>query len=255
MKNIYTIACIELKRMSRNHVIWFICILSVFLLFLMDVFNYFTIEEQIKMIKDFSLGFAGIITLFLVIFYPSTLIKNEFLEKTIYTLLASPLTRKQLILGKSLSMVFLLSFTLFLNTVALFLMLLVKGGDFNSQIIIGVLMLLLKNLTLMGFAFLFSVLPVSNVIGSILTLFIFSLGSVKTYFLLTLSQDLPEYIKIFQKLIFTCVPNFRIFDVVENITLGKVVTTTHLYNSFLHFLGISLIIYGITFLIFDRKEL
>ena len=45
MQNILTIALLEIKRMTRNQMIWFVGSLSVFLLFLMDMFNYFTIEE------------------------------------------------------------------------------------------------------------------------------------------------------------------------------------------------------------------
>jgi len=255
MKQFVIIALLELQRMKRNQIIWFLCLLSAFLLILFDRFHYFTIEEQIKMIKDFSLGLMNLSMLILVVYYPICLIKDELSERTIYSLLSTPITRNTIILGKALAMALVLFIALFLNSLALSAMLILKGATLSPQLVIALLMIYLKNLTLVSFAVLFSVLPLSRIIGTIMTLFVYCLGSIKSYFLETLERDLPLYLQYFQKCVFSLVPNFRIYDVVENITLGRTVTLTHLLFASVHFIGIAVLIYGISFFIFNRKEL
>ncbi|OVE73366.1 hypothetical protein BVX93_01930 [bacterium B13(2017)] len=255
MKKVFIISKLELLKMSRNQIVWFVCILSTFLLILMDMFNYFTIEEQLKMIQDFAFGLMNIITLIIVVYLPVNLVKDDFSEKTIYTLLSTPINRNILLFGKILAIIILIAFSLALNTCSLIIMLYFKGGTISFQIFMAVSMIFLKNLTLVGYAFLFSVLPFSNIICTILTFFVYCIGSIKSYFITNLEDQIPLYVQIMQKTIFVAVPNFRIFDVVENITLGRHVTFEHLYNSFLHFLGISIIVYAFTCYFFNKKEL
>lgn len=255
MNKIITIATLELKRMARNQMVWFIALISVFLLFLMDMFNYFTIEEQIKMIKDFSLGLMNIISLIIIIYYPVNMIKNEFMEKTIYSLLASPATRNNVILGKALAMAILLMLTLAVNMVSLIIMILLKHGSVDIQLLYAVILIYLKNLNLLGFVFLFSVLPLSNIICTILTVFVYGLGSVKSYFMSSLDYNTSKTIIMFNKIFFSFIPNLRIYDVVENITLGNPVTFNHILNCFMHFTGVAILVYCMAIFIFNKLEL
>jgi ABC-type transport system involved in multi-copper enzyme maturation permease subunit len=255
VKNIWYIALIELKRMRRKQVVWFLCLVSVFLLFLMERFHYFTIEEQLKMIQDFALGLANLATLFLVVYYPVFQVKDEFTEKTIHSLLSAPVSRTTLLLGKALSMAFLLAAALLLNFCAVGLMLTLKGGGIHSQLIIAVVLIYLKNLTLVGFALLFGVTPLSGILCTVLTFLVYALGSVKSYFVETLRSGIPDTVGWIQKTVFTVVPNFRIYDVVENITLGRTVGWDHVVHAFVHFLGIAVLVYGAAAFFFNRREL
>ena len=103
MRKILLIHFLELKKMKRDQTVWFICLFASFLLLLMNVFHYFSIEEQLKMIQDFSLGFMNLMAFFLAVYYPILLIKNEFKEKTILFLLSKPVSRSEIIIGKMLS--------------------------------------------------------------------------------------------------------------------------------------------------------
>ncbi len=253
MRSSFTIAFLELKRMRRNQMVWFVCLVSVFLLFLMDAFHYFSIEEQIKMIQDFSLGLMNLCALFLVVYYPASLIKDEFKERTIYTLLSKPVSRSAFVFGKALAVLFLVFFALVCNTVALCTMLYLKGGGAGSTLFLAVLFIFLKNTVLIGFSILFGVTPLSTILCSILTFFVYCMGSVKTYFL-EFDHDGVTHDTLTQVL-FSFFPNLHLFDLVEQITLGKVVPWSHIQNCLIHFTGTSILVYGLALLIFETKEI
>ncbi len=255
MRTSLTIAFLELKRMRRNHMVWFVCLVSVFLLFLMDAFHYFTIEEQLKMIQDFSLGLMNLCTLFLVVYYPASLIKDEFKERTIYTLLSKPVSRSAFVFGKALAVVFLVAFALLCNTIAVCTMLYLKGGQPDATLLMAVFLIFLKNTILIGFSILFGVTPLSAIMCSILTFFVYCVGSVKSYFLESLHDEVAQAGDLFYKVLFSIFPNLHIFDLVEQITLGKVVPWSHVQNCLIHFAGVSILVYGLALLIFEAKEI
>jgi ABC-type transport system involved in multi-copper enzyme maturation permease subunit len=239
--------------MRRNHMVWFVCFVSVFLLFLMDAFHYFSIQEQMKMIQDFSLGLMNLCALFLVVYYPASLIKDEFKERTIYTLLSKPVSRSTFLFGKALAVLFLVAFALVCNTGALYTMLYLKGGHADPALLMAVFLIFLKNTLLIGFSILFGVMPLSTILCSILTFFVYCVGSVKTYFLGLHGEPSP-YDTLIQ-ILFAFFPNLYLFDLVEQITLGTLVPWSHLQNCLIHFTGISILVYGLALLIFELKEI
>ena len=253
MYTLFILTRLELKRLIRHQMVWIMTLIAVFILFLMDAFNYFTIEEQIKMIKDFSLGIMNLLCLVMVVYEPMVMVHDEWKEKTGYALLTAPLSRTQFILGKALALAVILGWTLLLNFLSLALILTLKKAPVDGQLLMAVLMIYLKNLSLMSFSFLLAVLPLSPLLASLCSLFIYLVGSVKSYFLATLDHEGTA--PFAHKLLFSFFPNFRIFDVVESITLGNAVPLSHVLNCFLHFLGISVLIFGITGLIFNKKEI
>jgi ABC-type transport system involved in multi-copper enzyme maturation permease subunit len=219
----------------------------------MDAFHYFSIQEQVKMIQDFSLGLMNLCALFLVVYYPASLIKDEFKERTIYTLLSKPVSRRSFIFGKALAVLFLVAFALACNTVALYTMLYLKNGSADPALLIAVFLIFLKNIILIGFSILFGVLPLSTILCSILTFFVYCVGSVKTYFLGLHGET--STVDALTQVLLAFFPNLHLFDLVEQITLGKVVPWSHLQNCLIHFAGISILVYGLALLIFELKEI
>ncbi|EKD26679.1 MAG: hypothetical protein ACD_79C01064G0003 [uncultured bacterium] len=253
--NIIKIALFEIKIMRRNNIFWLIFILSALLLFLMDSFNYFTIEEQHKMIKDFSLGIMNIISLFVVIYYPVSMIKDEFMLRTIYPLLSTPVNRSTIIIGKALSIGIILFILLAVNTLSLYIILFLKGSSLDLNIFYAVVLIFLKNLIITGFTFLFSVTSLSSLFCVFLSFFVYCLGSIKIYFTGAFEESIPIHARLIQKIVFSIVPNISIYDVVERLSLGDSIQYNHILNCFLHFLGVSILVYGICIFIFNKKEI
>ena len=156
---------------------------------------------------------------------------------------------------RALAMALILALAVLLNLVSLAIMLGYKGGGLDLSVMEAMFLIYLKNVLLLGFAFLMAVLPLSNIICVVCTFFVFCIGSVKTYFLTTLDNSLTPSLVILHKIILSFFPNFRIFDVVENITLGNKIPTEHLVNCLLHFTGVSILVYGLAFYFFNKKEL
>jgi len=260
VNHVKSIAILELKRMRRNYMTWFLCLCAIFLLFLMDLFNYFTIEEQVKMIKDFSLGLMNMTALVLVVFYPVILLKEEIDGRFVYNLLSKPVSRTQVLLGKMGAVVGLVMMALLLNSISLYIMLLGKGVPWDLDLTMAVTLIFLKNTLLIGFAAIFALLPINAILGAILTLGVYCLGSTKSFFLDMAShghdvhESAREAAAPVAQLVMSIIPNLRIYDLVEKITLGMDVPPMHLFNCILHFTGVSILTYGAAIVIFNKRE-
>lgn len=86
----------------RQPLFWFLLAFSVFFMLLSVVLPYFTLGEDIKMMKDLQLDAILLPTLILCIFTAAIAISEEIEGRTAITLLSKPVARWQFLLGKFL---------------------------------------------------------------------------------------------------------------------------------------------------------
>lgn len=77
-----------------------LCALGIFLLIIFDFVPYYTLGEDIKMLKGTSLNLVLILALIQAIWAASTSVADEIEGKTALTVLSKPVSRRDFILGK-----------------------------------------------------------------------------------------------------------------------------------------------------------
>lgn len=102
MGKTYIIGLTTFKEIVRRPVFWLVAGVTASLLVLSILIPYFTLGEDIKMVKDQGLALLVVAGLVIALFAASVSIADEIDGKTAITLLSKPINRRNFILGKYL---------------------------------------------------------------------------------------------------------------------------------------------------------
>ncbi len=107
IRRISAIASVTWTELVRLKVFYFLIIFALLVIGNSFFLARFSFEEEFQMLKDISLGAMSIFSSLLAILATSTLLPKDIEDRTIYTILAKPVSRTEYLLGK-LTGVFLL---------------------------------------------------------------------------------------------------------------------------------------------------
>jgi ABC-type transport system involved in cytochrome c biogenesis permease component len=107
IRRISAIASVTWTELVRLKVFYFLIIFALLVIGNSFFLARFSFEEEFQMLKDISLGAMSIFSSLLAILATATLLPKDIEDRTIYTILAKPVSRTEYLLGK-LSGVFLL---------------------------------------------------------------------------------------------------------------------------------------------------
>lgn len=96
----FTIALTTYREIVRRPFFWLLLLVSAVLLALFAVIPYYTLGEDIKMVKDQGLAVIMVTGLIIALFSASVSISEEIEGKTAITLLSKPIRRRDFIIGK-----------------------------------------------------------------------------------------------------------------------------------------------------------
>jgi len=107
----------------RDKVLYNLVFFGVLLIGASYVIGQLTAGQDIKIIKDLGLSATAVFGLFIAVFIGIGLVSKEVERRSIYALLAKPIERHQIVLGKYAGLVITLAVNLSVMTVALYIVL------------------------------------------------------------------------------------------------------------------------------------
>jgi ABC-type transport system involved in multi-copper enzyme maturation permease subunit len=123
MTAIATVAGGVFKESIRDRVAYNLLFFAVLLMAASFLLAQLTAGQDVKIIKDLGLASASAIGVFIAIFIGITLVSREVERRSVYSLLAKPVTRNQFILGKYLGLVLTLMANLAVMALAFYIVL------------------------------------------------------------------------------------------------------------------------------------
>ncbi|MBN1521216.1 MAG: ABC transporter permease [Candidatus Aureabacteria bacterium] len=233
MKTLWNLMFNEIKLALHNKLIFLCLLFSIMLIPIMNLFNFFNVEQEMKIIKDFTFSIVSIIGILLSVFYPIYSLKEDLERKFIYNVLSKPISRASYIIGKYLGSCIIISFVCVINFFILYIIILLKNFSISPSYIGASLLLLFKFYLIIMVSITMGLLPFSFHLSSILSVFFFIVGTLKGYIMtamkfsesLIMTEILYPFLKIF--------PNFQIFDVYESVIGGSTLTA----NNFIEIIG------------------
>src|SRR5882672_7470026 len=100
MRAVGYIAVNVFKESVRDKVLYNLVFFAGFLIAVSFLLGQLTAGQDIKIIKDLGLAAISIFGLFIAVFIGIGLVSKEVERRSIYTLLAKPISRSQMIIGK-----------------------------------------------------------------------------------------------------------------------------------------------------------
>lgn len=124
---IVAIALNTFREAIRDRVLYLLVVFALIVIGVSHALSMLTVGDEEKIIKDVGLGAISLFGVMVAGFVGVSLVFKEIEKRTVYTLLANPVRRWQFIVGKYSGLLAVLAVNLVLMSVALFVVLLLRG--------------------------------------------------------------------------------------------------------------------------------
>jgi Cu-processing system permease protein len=175
MQSLLVVAQNTFRETVRDKILYNLVFFALLLIGASVLLGTLTIGEQSRIINDVGLAAINLIGVIMAIFVGIGLVSKEIERRTIYTILARPITRTQFVLGKYCGLVFIgglniaIMFAMFLSTIWL------SGNAVSGSLFQAVELIWVEVLLLTALAMFFSTFS-SPTLSAIMTLGFYVIG-------------------------------------------------------------------------------
>jgi Cu-processing system permease protein len=233
---------------------------------------YLSPGAELKMLIDIGLGACRFFGLLIAVFLGTRLIADEMERRTIYTLLAKPVTRSQFLFGKFLGGYATVFANVALMGLAFYIVFLIKAPQFHKlssetldstlhmqfmygNIVKAIGLILVEQAVLVALAVTASTV-FSWILASIFSFFVYFVGQMSDFFrqLSDPEQGASKAAQVLLGTIYRVLPHFEIFDIREKILKDELVPWDTLTKHGLQGLLYVVIVLLIGYLFFNERE-
>ncbi len=147
MRTIWLIAKSTIIETLRRKDIYVVLMLGLVIIGMASMFNFFGVSGLQKFIKDVSFSIINILVIIIAIVITARQLPTELEQRTIYPMLAKPISRLEFLIGKYAGVLFISTFTL-LSFAIIFIVVLVIVGASTGLIFLQALYLRFLSLCL-----------------------------------------------------------------------------------------------------------
>jgi ABC-type transport system involved in multi-copper enzyme maturation permease subunit len=175
MPYVLAVAGNTFKETLRDKILYNLVLFALLLIGMSVLLGTLTIGEQSRIVKDAGLAAINLVGVVIAVFVGIGLVAKEIERRTIYTILARPITRSQFLLGKYLGLAFIITinmgimFAMFLATVW------VSQTEVSGSLFQSVQLMIVESLVIVAVAIFFSTFT-SSTISATMTLGIYIIG-------------------------------------------------------------------------------
>lgn len=212
-----------------------------------------SIRQDEKMLKDIALAAMDLFGTAIAIFVGVGLVSKELERRSLYPLLAKPVTRDEFLLGKFAG----LSFTLLVNVsvmaAGLYLTLFLTGRPLDLRLLAAVFPILLSLVLTVAVVLLFSILFTSTALAAFASLILVVAGRFSDVIrnMREVAPGAPAW--LIQGLYYG-LPNYRNFDFKDRVVYGDPISTADLGWVTVYTAVYVAIVLGIALAAFRRRE-
>ncbi len=249
-----TIASMTIEENLRKRILYILLFLSVVLVAASSMISTFSLGAQVTIIKDLSLSGIGIFGLLFTISLLLNAVPGEIEHRTIYPLLAQPITRADYLWGKFLGTMALVTVNLFVLALEL-LVVLYPYERFIDFAIIPAVFLIAVQCGIVGAMIIFFSLLVSYPLTISITLFLFIVGGLSTDYIAFLFKEIPKIMAKMVLLIKLLLPKFDFFIVKNAVVHNHAVPAAFVSTTALYGIVYIIAIMLLSEMIFERRDL
>lgn len=175
MRAAWVIAKNTFQETIRDRVMYNILLFAIFIIAISLVISSWSLNQQVKLVKDFGLSAMSLFGLLIAIFVGIRLLYQDMERKTIYMLVSKPIRRWQIITGKYAGLALTVLVNLVVMTISLYIVDFLIEHQLDWGLLSGILLIYFEILLVIGWAFLFSSFT-SPMLSAALTVLIYIAG-------------------------------------------------------------------------------
>ena len=266
MRAISWVAVNVFKESVRDRVPYNLAVFAVLLIASSYLLGQLTAGQDVKIIKDLGLAATTVFGLFIAIFIGIGLVSKEVERRSIYALLAKPISRAQFVLGKYAGLVLTLAANVAVMTVALYAVLAyltyaapenvrsawdAPGTD--PRLLLAIALIFIQLMIITAIALFFSTFS-TPLLAAALTFGLFIAGHF--------NADLKNFDRVVDaapavwlaRAVYHVVPDFSAFDVKTEVVHGLPVTSGYVGATAAYGLAYITGLLALSVLIFSRRD-
>jgi ABC-type transport system involved in multi-copper enzyme maturation permease subunit len=222
MSRVFAVAANTFRETVRERVLYNLVFFAIVMTICGLLLGQLSIRQDQKIIKDVGLAAIDLSGTLIAVFIGVGLISKEIERRSLYPLIAKPLTRGEFYLGKFLGLVFTLLVNVGVMTAGLYLTLALTGGRADPLLLSAIGPLLLGLVLTVAFAMLFSTVSSSAALASVFTVVVVMAGRY-TDVIRNMRDVAPGVPPWLVDALYAALPNFRNFDFKDRIAYGDAV--------------------------------
>jgi ABC-type transport system involved in multi-copper enzyme maturation permease subunit len=268
MKPLLSLAVITFKEGIRSRAMYGISLLALILMIVNVLISSMMMQDVGKVAVDMALSTVSFVGLLLVLFVGINLVAKDLERKTIYMVLARPISRSQYIWGKFMGIAALIVISVvILGLFAIASIVFLKGSypEFFTRFSWLVLLLSLSFTTMSliivsAMSFLFASFSSTSFISLVLTIVSYLIGSSSSEVkaLLEIPHDIGDrsspIILYGVKVAYYVFPNLSLFDIKTQAAHGLAISASYVFWTFSYGVAYCLIILLLASFIFNKRE-
>jgi len=218
LKRVVAVAANAFRESVRERVLYNLAFFAVIMTLSGLLLGQLSIRQDTKIIKDVGLVAMEVFGSLIALFVGVGLVSKEIERRSLYPLLAKPVTRDEFLVGKFLG----LGFTLLVNTLVmalgLYATLYVTSGEIDFELWKAIYPIFLGLLLVVSLALLFSTMT-SSALASVCTFALLALGRYADV-IRNMQEVMPGVPGWLTRALYYVLPNFRHFDLKNRVVYG-----------------------------------
>lgn len=269
MKTCFAIAFLSFKEGLRQRLLYGVIIFSLLIMFFAVIVSGLFMRDISKIILDFCLSAINIGGLLVPFFLAIDLLSKDIERKTVFVILARPISRAQYIIGKFIGILLLTSIVMFILSCTTLVSiwcgkLLYADHFFENLSVVAIVLSIVSSwlgiIVLNALVVLWCSVTTSSFLATLLTLFTYFIGQSIDDVVRFLSVETPGVV-ISESLRYTMsgvqylFPNLSVFDLKLQAAHGLIPPASELFFVFLYGATYTTAVLALAVIVFQRRDL
>jgi ABC-type transport system involved in multi-copper enzyme maturation permease subunit len=221
MSRLLAVAANTFRETVRERVLYNLVFFAILMTLSGLLLGQLSIRQDEKILKDIGLAAMDLFGTLIAVFIGTGLVSKEIERRSLYPLLAKPLTRGEFFLGKFAGLAFTLLVNVAVMAASLALTLVATGRGLDPELVTAVYPILLGLLLVVAFAMLFST-QTSAALAAVFTVGVVVAGRFADV-VRNMREVAPGVPPWLAEAVYTILPNFRNFDFKDRVAYGEAV--------------------------------
>ncbi|MDX2251813.1 MAG: ABC transporter permease subunit [Nitrospira sp.] len=212
MQSVMAVANNTFRETIRDKILYNLVFFALLLIGSSVLLGMLTIGEQARIVKDLGLAAINLVAVIIAIFLGVGLVSREIERRTIYTILARPITRIQFVLGRYIGLAgivtvnIVIMFAMFLATIWL------SGFPIHAALFQAVQLILVESLVVMAIALLFSTFS-SATLSASMTIGLYIVGHLTSDLKVIAEKSASQVAKAVMTGLYYMCPNLEVLNI------------------------------------------
>ena len=253
MQSIAVIAINTFRETVRDKILYNLLVFAAFLMGISVLLADLTIMEHRRIVTDIGLAAINLVGVMIAIFVGIGLVSKEIEKRTIYTIMARPISRTQFVVGKYCGLSCVLLLNLLIMMVVFVGMMQVYRAPVHGSIFQAVQLIFVELLLVTAVAMLFSTFS-SSTLSAILTVAVYVIGHLTTDLKGVADKSKSEIAKLVMNGLYYLSPNLEMLNIKGQAAVGKTVSLSYQALTSLYGLSYTALLIVAACWVFQRRD-